>query len=755
MDDTTIGDATTIVLMNEDGACARHPHIWLREKAADGFVYQKESCPACDAEFHLERISLKEKRADLDRQLKELEDSECQPQPESIIVTMTPTTNGNNPSESKMERNSLRDTLVGYSNTTGGSRRLVQEDLDEHRPPPHLLQSNNNNNSNCGQFHGIAQSQQTMQSQTMQSAASNSSHFDDYRHNNTFSFEALASQMNRMQQMQDWILTQKERDLSQLRLKVEDQQQLIMEKEVQIALLKERLLQQEQRMQQELKLIKLAALSGRGKNKGKEIHIQELHVSVAAGVSADGSIDPDAVKQATAAATTAAIQNARDITKKALPSLPPSQEKNQHHSNAIVGPSNTPKRFESMGEPPAKLGMMATTTSARPLMNDQDNESSLEDIYNDHDSNQDDNDEEEEKEDPQEIIFAPNKERRSEEDFDEMEKEDAFDMTVTLAPAVPKNMSKKPQIQQPLQNANDHRKDPMMASNSSLVPSARDHGEKPSGSGGLPTRAQLNAAGKAETPRGVSIPKGLEFTEDGPPLVPLQEEVTVGTMDQENYLKKYDDYDIKSMGNTVASSTYGEDRQKVASQNLLDPYGDKGKFSGIVLRSTGMPHGLGRMVYEDDGRTYEGDWRHGRWHGYGRATFANGDSYEGEYRFDQRHGRGIYCWSDRRVYDGSFSEDKRHGKGTFKWPDGATYEGDFVQGQREGHGQYTFSDGGYYVGSWVDGRYEGFGECHWEDGRTYKGEWRAGMAHGQGVETYPDGRVRHDGLWQTDEPIRS
>lgn len=54
--------------------------------------------------------------------------------------------------------------------------------------------------------------------------------------------------------------------------------------------------------------------------------------------------------------------------------------------------------------------------------------------------------------------------------------------------------------------------------------------------------------------------------------------------------------------------------------------------------------------------------RHGRWHGYGRASFSNGDSYEGEYKFDQRHGRGVYKWHDGRVYDGMFSEDKRHGR---------------------------------------------------------------------------------------------
>lgn len=212
--------------------------------------------------------------------------------------------------------------------------------------------------------------------------------------------------------------------------------------------------------------------------------------------------------------------------------------------------------------------------------------------------------------------------------------------------------------------------------------------------------------------------------------------------------------DERSLEQTVASSTYGEDRQKVVSKQLLDPYGDKGVYTGVILRSTGMPHGLGRMIYDEDGRIYEGDWRHGRWHGYGRASFSNGDSYEGEYKFDQRHGRGVYKWNDGRIYDGHFSEDKRHGHGIFTWPDGAVYDGNFVNGQREGHGKYTFADGGQYEGSWKDGRYDGFGTCTWEDGRKYRGEWRNGMAHGHGVETYPNGNIRHEGQWEDDEPVR-
>jgi hypothetical protein len=181
------------------------------------------------------------------------------------------------------------------------------------------------------------------------------------------------------------------------------------------------------------------------------------------------------------------------------------------------------------------------------------------------------------------------------------------------------------------------------------------------------------------------------------------------------------DEDNASVGHTVASSTFGEDRYKVVNQTILDPYGDKGTYTGVILRSTGMPHGSGEMLYQEDKRVYTGEWRHGRWHGYGRAFFANGDSYEGEYRFDQRHGRGIYNWADGRVYDGYFREDKRHGRGKFIWPDGAVYEGEFRNGQREGQGVYVFSDGGKYEGSWKDGRYSGFGICSWEDGRCYKG----------------------------------
>lgn len=708
-DDDTVGDSTWASMslaISDEGTCPKHPWIKLRETGADGFVYQKESCPECDKEFQSQRQTLKDRKRELDLQLQQLsmEDNEITP----VVAT------DDDDDESEEEQVAA--------------------------PAP-------------------VQQQAPVESQRFATP--------QYPTAGGLSIEALASQMQMMQQMQDWMLKQKDSEMDQLRNKVENYQKELLQKEVEVALLKEKLKQQEERMQHELKLVKLsAAVATNKKGKGssskknddkqRNIHIQELHVQVGGNIndgSKDGKVDPKAVQAATRAATAAALNKATDVAEQREKEL---EEREMDGSNKQV----------PAGKPPPTVPV---ATKKEQNMSQQQQ--------------------------PKEYTFVPqngDNGKLKETDVEEEEEEEGKDgFNSNKLPWEPKTVVSSKQssrklapgtitVEADLAPKNSFRKDPMSASVRSIQPS-QQHGPAAVAAAtpaldtaktGLPLKKEidLNGATARQT-----VPSEIE---DGPPTVPLAEDVTLSTMDQQFFSannarlsqkqsfnpysnnnqdssnNNEDERSILSAGNTVASSTYGEDRQKVVSQTLLDPYGDKGRYSGVVLRSTGMPHGLGRMVYEDDGRTYEGDWRHGRWHGFGRATFANGDSYEGEYRFDQRHGRGKYCWSDGRIYDGEFAEDKRHGKGTFKWPDGATYEGDFHQGQREGHGRYTFSDGGYYTGSWVDGRYEGFGECHWEDGRKYKGEWRAGMAHGQGVETYPDGRVRHDGQWIDDEPIR-
>lgn len=191
--------------------------------------------------------------------------------------------------------------------------------------------------------------------------------------------------------------------------------------------------------------------------------------------------------------------------------------------------------------------------------------------------------------------------------------------------------------------------------------------------------------------------------------------------------------------------------EEVSEQRIRDPYGDKGLYSGVLVKR--RPHGRGTMKY-DDGRHYEGHWNHGRWHGVGRAIFANNDIFEGSYDMDQRHGHGMYQWNDGRVYTGQFYQDQRQGRGTYTWPDGAVYQGEFKSGHRHGQGMYRFADGSVYTGEWENGKYHGVGECRWSDGRSYRGEWKEGRANGYGVETRPNGTIRHDGEWKDDRPIR-
>jgi hypothetical protein len=70
-----------------------------------------------------------------------------------------------------------------------------------------------------------------------------------------------------------------------------------------------------------------------------------------------------------------------------------------------------------------------------------------------------------------------------------------------------------------------------------------------------------------------------------------------------------DEYDFSARDDgTIVSSSYGEEIIKVIQKELFDSYGDKGIFTGAMLKTTGMPHGFGKKIYEDNGRIFEGGW---------------------------------------------------------------------------------------------------------------------------------------------------
>lgn len=716
-DYTLMTTESMAIVLNDDGCCVRHPNIKLKQYDKNGDVYLKESCPSCQREFQKAQHLLLEKRRELDRKLQELGEETPHDERHTDFCKMV------TPDLQQENGRALSPTLPAV--------KPVQ-DLD-----------------------------------------------------------ALAAQMQHIQQMQDILTFQKDRELHELREKMEVLQADLTDKKIEIALLQERLSQQRQNYERELKVIQRAVAMDtqrREKDTAREIHIGELHVQV-------GSTDSSEIVQKTAAATlqaqlesggdkvfftdtspgeqsterpkTPPVDQEVERTSTKVESVEPSMEtysssqavmsedssnKSEDSSNAasaamvgaaavagavtvgatmsdsapsLLSPVN---RYESKGESVAVLPPEAQEEDSYFQTLEEEIESSyLESTYLS--STADEKPQAkvylqervvEKKEEPE--SEWTNYHEQDDEEPSEDEEKDEFDVSghgpsppVTSPPLTRKPTPypyRKPgplttQQRGPPSNTNEHRKDPMKASMESLTPPHR-----------ITDVSEVHSS---------ASPVEAVYTNNAPPIVPLDEQVTLPSFPSEpsdRFTPRVvnEEYTVApSLGPTVASSTYGEDRHVVSNQLMLDPYGDRGTYSGVVLMSTNLPHGQGKMVYEDDGRTYDGDWKHGRWHGWGEATFSNGDRFEGWYRYDQRHGQGRYEWHDGRIYDGEFRDDKRDGKGHFIWPDGADYVGDFKDGQRDGYGVYIFShNGGRYEGNWVNGRYEGYGECTWKDGRRYK-----------------------------------
>ena len=122
----------------------------------------------------------------------------------------------------------------------------------------------------------------------------------------------------------------------------------------------------------------------------------------------------------------------------------------------------------------------------------------------------------------------------------------------------------------------------------------------------------------------------------------------------------------------------------VINQRVIDVDGYSGIYSGIVIKNTNRPHGVGKIRYDNrrnDDKIeryciYEGFWRYGSKDGHGRNLFLpENDLYIGEYKYNVRNGYGQYFWKDGRTYDGHYWNDMKHGHGIFRYPNGESYVG--------------------------------------------------------------------------------
>jgi len=203
----------------------------------------------------------------------------------------------------------------------------------------------------------------------------------------------------------------------------------------------------------------------------------------------------------------------------------------------------------------------------------------------------------------------------------------------------------------------------------------------------------------------------------------------------------------------TTSFNASNDTIQVENQEILDPYGEEGVYSGALSKSTGMPNGRGLLEYHKNGRWCEGDWVHGRLTGYGRLSNGSGDNYEGYLKNDHFHGYGVMQFDNGRVFEGTYFKGQMvQGKMTYQ--DGSIYDGSWVDCARHGRGRCIFGDGSIYEGEFKAGHFHGNGQMTWNDGGYYRGDWCQGQMHGMGKEVRPNGTVRHDGEWSHDQPVR-
>jgi len=206
----------------------------------------------------------------------------------------------------------------------------------------------------------------------------------------------------------------------------------------------------------------------------------------------------------------------------------------------------------------------------------------------------------------------------------------------------------------------------------------------------------------------------------------------------------------KRLPREVELDTLEEATIQVKDYKLVDADSDEGVYTGSLSEESKMPHGKGFMVY-DEYRSYNGDWKHGRWQGVGHMKSRVYD-YNGEFRRDQRHGRGVLKYADG-VYEGEFENDRKHGKGAVRFSDGSIYIGSWSHNVRQGKGEMHFPDGSNYHGYFRSDYYEGEGKYTWADGSMYFGQWKKGNMHGQGVHLHADGSTHHEGLFLHNKPV--
>ena len=258
---------------NNQFHCPKHPDKGTYEHITD-------VCKVCEQEFAAKTADLQQRRDSVQAAIQQLEnsggsglsdlghalktwktdtdDDEVSLQRPENMVTSTTTTTRNHPSISTAAA-AANNSSSGINSITGNRTTTNTTGTNPSNPPPPPQQQ---------QQHSMQQQRQQQHHyqppQPPQQPQFQPPHFQAPHHpppypsappqppstTSTTTADALALQIQRMQQLQDWMLYQKEQECNELRKLNADAATEIQQLKVENALLTEKLHQQEQRMQQ-------------------------------------------------------------------------------------------------------------------------------------------------------------------------------------------------------------------------------------------------------------------------------------------------------------------------------------------------------------------------------------------------------------------------------------------------------------------------------------------------------------------------
>ncbi|XP_034741033.1 alsin-like isoform X3 [Etheostoma cragini] len=175
------------------------------------------------------------------------------------------------------------------------------------------------------------------------------------------------------------------------------------------------------------------------------------------------------------------------------------------------------------------------------------------------------------------------------------------------------------------------------------------------------------------------------------------------------------------------------------------------QYTGSWL--AGRVHGRGTMKWPD-GRIYNGNFRKGQEDGYGECIIPNKvlkkpDIYQGHWRDGKFHGFGKYKYASGEVYEGCFCDGHRHGygmlsSGRLTKNSSSVFIGQWVHDKKTGYGVYDdITRGEKYMGLWLDEQRHGSAVVVTQCGVYYEGTFRDNKMCGPGLMMSDDDTVLH------------